>query len=652
MLLCVLGLVFGASATAEEPGTAAISVLPADGRTRGVQIRAQTVDVTISEEAGVVWADTQVLVDFYNPGQTPIVVPVTLPGPQLAPVPLPEQLKATLDNKTLQLTLLPQSNDQPQIQATTAVTVPVRGKAALRISYRQALPMQDGLAVFTYFLTAAANWSGKPESLRVTVRFDSQATPGQVLSFAPAATRTERDGLTWHWENTEPTEDVGVAFIAPAWWADLETARRQTTPEAGLAQHTALAERYWRLATLTPPHFQSEDTFERFFPAAVEALVEGIANPGDAATSAQIAAAHVRLADFYRARAERLAPEAAISYLQLAASEMQAALALQPFDAGTRQTADALHRQLLALARDRGDALAVQGHEARLAAMNTEAALPSEQALAQGAALTLAEQAVARGDNASATQEVASAFGAGATTLPAAPAPRLAQTRIVVTTTPTSRTFSLHASGDGAAGAALLVQASQALAGALPGITLAEAGADFLAFSLPYTDTQHLMAAQSTAAAALADIPELALLVAALKPAQQTWHIERQPFLFSERYVEMVDLRSAHADWEARASQLMAAAGKARAADGAAAGRTIEARLAGVQAALWADDAAAWRALAEHSKVVYRVELSTREWPRTGSWPPARSERSEPARATGAMTAWPGWRAEWRFCWC
>ncbi len=564
MLLCVLGLVFGATAHAEGPGTAVITVLPADGRPRGVQVRAQTVDATISEKAGVIWADTQVLIDFYNPGQTPIVVPVTLPGPQLTPAALPEQLGATLDNKPLQLMLLSPSDGQPQVQATTVITVPVKGKAALRISYRQALPVQDGLAVFTYFLTATANWSGKPESLRVTVRFAPRAAPGQLLSITPAATRDERDGLTWHWENTEPTEDVGVAFITPSWWADLETARQQATPENGLTGYTVLAERTWRLATLTAPHFQDDGIFERFFPAAVEALVDGIANAGDAATPAQIAAAHVRLADFYQARAGRLAPDAAISYLQLAASELQAALALQPLDVVTRQTADALQRQLLGLARERGDALAAQEHEARVAAIATGAGLPSEQILAQGAALTLAEQAVARGDSTSAAEEVARSFGAGATTLPAMPPPRLAQTRITVTTTPTNRVFSLHASGD-AVRTALLAQASQALAGALPGFAHAEAGTDFLTFSLPTSDTQQLMATQSVAAAALADVPELALLVAALMPAQQAWHIERQPFLLSERYVEMVDLRSAHTEWEARAAQLTTAAEQARA---------------------------------------------------------------------------------------
>ena len=617
LLLCALSLVFGASAHAEEPGTAVVNVLPADNRPRGVQVRAQTVDATLRESAGVVFADTQVMIDFYNPGPTPIAVPVTLPGPQQAPLALPEQLTATLDNQPLDLVLLPLSADQPQIQATAVVTVPMKGKAALRISYRQALPRQDGLAVFTYNLAATAAWSGKPESLRVTVKFTPEASAQHILGFTPAAPRSRRDGLTWHWENTEPAEDIGVAFIAPSWWADLEAIRQQAASAGGLAEHVALAERYWRLATLTPPPFQKEGYFERFFPNAVEALTAGIMKAGEGAVAdaAAVAAAHAGLADFYQAQAERLAPEAALSYLQLAASELQAALTLEPADAATRQAAGGLQSQLLALARARGDALAAQEHEARLAALATEAGLPSEQDLARSAALAAAEEALAAGDHAAAAAEVARAFGADATALPTMPRPRLIQTRITITTTRTGRAFSLQASGDAAAdAAALLAQAGQTLDAALPGDVNVEAGPKTLAFTLTYSDTAQLTAMQADAAAALADLPELALLAAALKPGQQAWQIERRPFLISERYVESVNLQPAAAGWKARAAQLAAAAEQARAADGS----TIESRLGRVQAALWADDAAAWRALAGRSSVVHRVALETRavvrEW--------------------------------------
>lgn len=604
LLCCVLWLAFSPVAHAGDTGTAAITVLPVDGQTRGVQIRAQTVDAVIHEEAGVVWADTRIWIDFHNTGKTPIVVPVALPGPQLAPVPLPEGLKATLNNKPLTLTPLPQRDDQPQIRVSTPVTVPAKGMAELRISYRQALPVQDGLATFAYRLTATANWSGRPESLRVTVRFNPTIAPTQILGYAPVEKRRERDGLTWHWENTEAEHDIQMAFIAPSWWAELETTRQAAASPAGLAEHAALAEHYWRLATLTPPPFQSEGYFDRFYPSAVEALAEGIARPGDAATPAEIAAARIRLAEIYQAQAGRLAADRAMPYLQLAASELQAALALHPTDAA-RQAAAALQHQLLALAGERGDMLAAQEHEARLAAITTATGLPSEQELARGIALTLAEQAVANGDLAAAAEWVAEAFGADATVRRDAPAPRIAQTCVSVSATPKERSFVIQVIGGNASGEALLAQARQALTAL--GYD-AQISPGQLAFTLPYTDTGRLLAAQAATAAALAEFPELALLTAALRPAGLAWQKDAQPFLLSERYIETADLRSARAAWSGRAEQLQAAAESAMAAS-----QPSEARLARIQAALWAEDAAAWRALADRGRVTYRVSLNTRE---------------------------------------
>ena len=114
------------------------------------------------------------------------------------------------------------------------------------------------------------------------------------------------------------------------------------------------------------------------------------------------------------------------------------------------------------------------------------------------------------------------------------------------------------------------------------------------------------MAAQARLAAALPDKPELALLAAALQPRQLTW--ERRSTLLgsSERYVEQPDLGPAWQTWEARADQLEAASLR----DAAAAANP---KLAQLQRAFWADDAAAWRKLAAESQGNYQVQVAAAE---------------------------------------
>lgn len=343
-------------ALAGAPGTAAVVVVPADGRHRGVQLRAQTVDVTIAQDATGVWADTRLWVQLHNPSAKPIVVTIALPGPQANPVALPSDLEATLDNKPLTLTPLPAQPDQPAIGFTAPITVPLRGMAAVLVRYRQALPEDQGLVTFNYPLTTTAIWSGRPESLRVTVRFAHAAEPDQLLAHAPAATRYHRDGMTWHWENTKATSAIGVAFMAPDWWAAFRNeGAAAAIPTAGLAEYMALARRYRQLAALPEPAFASDvGFFDRYYPPAVAALEAGVAAAGADTDPAALAQAYADLAALYQQRADRLPEAAAAPFIQMAALALEHGVALTPTDAELRRAAAALYAQLADQAQARG----------------------------------------------------------------------------------------------------------------------------------------------------------------------------------------------------------------------------------------------------------------------------------------------------------
>ncbi len=160
----------------------------------------------------------------------------------------------------------------------------------------------------------------------MTVRFDPPAAPEQLLGHAPAAKRTDLDGLTWHWEYKRAAESVAVAFMAPAWWRDFAAAQAAAAaPGAGLAEHVALSRYYRQLAALPAPSFQNDaNYYDRYYPAEVAALEAALAAAGGAAPAEQ-AAAHARLAELYRERAGRLGAGAGDGYLQMAATELQAA---------------------------------------------------------------------------------------------------------------------------------------------------------------------------------------------------------------------------------------------------------------------------------------------------------------------------------------
>ena len=146
----LLGLLPGQPAGAESGGTAAVNMVPADGDPRGVELRTQTVDVTIGQDATGVWADTQVWFRLSNPATKPVTVPVTLPGPPLPEMPttLPDGLRITVGDRPLPVT-------STGITLSGQLALPARGQLSLRLSYRQRLPDLASLTTFAYPLVQA-----------------------------------------------------------------------------------------------------------------------------------------------------------------------------------------------------------------------------------------------------------------------------------------------------------------------------------------------------------------------------------------------------------------------------------------------------------------------------------------------------------------
>lgn len=597
-----------APARDDRAGSAALSIVPRDGRPRGVQLRAQTVDAAISQDAAGVWADTRVWVQLFNPGNKPIVVPVALPGPQIAAAALPADFEITLNNKPLALEPL------AAIGYTAPITVPVQGSVHLRLRYRQALEAQGDLISYTYPLTATAQWGNTPESLRVTVQFAPALPAEAVLSYAPAAARPNLDGLTWHVENRKATTSIGVAFMAPAWWADFAAARTAATaPQAGLAEQVALSRRYEHLAGLAAPRFDpAAPLFERYYPTAVATLQAGIARPGANTQPAEVAAAHAGLARLYLERAERAGPGAGdagqqIAAQQAAAAEFEAAVRLDSGNAELRRAAADLYRQLADLAQARNDTVTAEQHRARVAALAGAQEPASPQALTEIEVLTRAAEATDAGDFELARRLIAETFGAGAAALPDLPRPAAAQIVARVTTSPTQRMLAMHWLADGPL-PDLDARIAEAAAALAP-LAQVQPGRAALTLTLPYDAAAGWIDAQARLADALPPTPELALLAAALRPQQLVWQQETDSLRTAECYVEQVDLRDAWVAWEGMAARL-------EEAGQAVAGRSPADRLAAVQRALWAHDAAAWRALAQNSRIVYETSIGTeaRQW--------------------------------------
>ncbi len=336
---------------AEAPPTGTLTAVPTDGKSRGIQLRSQTVDTTIQQTPDGLRAETVLWVKLNNPGKQAVVVPMALGGPQLGPRALPQILDVTLDNRPVALvTLEPltaKRSGGPIIAYTLPITVPVKGSAALRVRYSQVLDEQDGLVTFTYPMTATARWSGTPESLRMTLKFSPAAPADQVLSHAPAAGRYDRDGMTWNWDGQRPKASIGAAFMSPTWWGELLTARAAAAaPGAGLAEHLALSRLYRKLSELPAPTFDSgADFYGRYFPSEVAELQAALAAPAQG-TPAERAVVHLRLAEIFLAHAERLGEPAGDTYQQMAAMELETAVALDNTDAGLRTRAGKLYARV------------------------------------------------------------------------------------------------------------------------------------------------------------------------------------------------------------------------------------------------------------------------------------------------------------------
>ncbi len=212
--------------------------------------------------------------------------------------------------------------------------------------------------------------------------------------------------------------------------------------------------------------------------------------------------------------------------------------------------------------------------------------------------LTLAEQAADAGDATEVRRLLRQTYGDEAAFLPDAPPPVAAQALLAVMTAPGERIYDLRLvpAGETDAAPALLAQA----AAVLDGIADAHSSGDRLTVRLAFSDTTDLLAQQARFRAALLTEPELALLAAALAPAELTWGSDALPLAHAVLYREDVNLGPAAAACEGRAAVL----------DAAAAAPAGDDRLARLQARLWTADAAAWRAFCTRSRATYTVSLA------------------------------------------
>jgi hypothetical protein len=643
VLIALAWALLGGPARADEPGTTQVTVLPLDGKHRGIVLRAQTVDATLSESDGVVWADTQVWLLLKNPGTVPITVPVTLPGPRVFPGDLPQGLEIRLDGKSLPMTEAAGPED-PQGPALRADIFLGSGKSVqLDLAYRQALPQTGDMAVFAYLSTTAKQWARSPDAVRVTLRLDPAITPAQILSLAPPPRRAHNGELTWHWEGEKDLLNVGLALVPPSRWSALEADRQQASAgEADAGAQMALSRRYMDLTRLPALPFDNADFYERFYPSAAGALQ---AAAGEAAPDG--VSPHVQLALLYRERSAKLGGTASGYYTQLATEEIMRGLAAGARDAETLQLASELFTGALAQAEERGDAAAAEKYRAQLAAIAGEGALLSTEKEQRAFNLAAAALAAERGEVGEARRIATEVMGADATLLPGTPPPTVSAALVDVFTAPDVRRIELAFTGglapDG--GDPLLADAAAALRNVPQATARAEAGK--LIVEIPAGDPGTLAQIQSELVARLPGRPEYALLADVLKPEAVGFAVQEAPLRVVTAFAESVDLGASAALWSDLAGCLEAAAADAEKAAGEAE-TDDEKRRQSVQAALWRSDAAAWRQLAAASRVVYRVDpgdaQAVRDWtlhPGDAKQLTAQAARwqIEELRAVGAATA-------------
>jgi hypothetical protein len=137
-----------------------------------------------------------------------------------------------------------------------------------------------------------------------------------------------------------------------------------------------------------------------------------------------------------------------------------------------------------------------------------------------------------------------------------------------------------------------------------------------LILTIPAGDAQQTATIQETLAGHLPEAPELAMLADALRPNTMLWGTTSTKVRASQWYTETVEFSGSHSRWNLLAERLEYGAETAEKEAGEADGeRAVAARL---RAALHRHDAAAWRALANSSRIRYRVTLEgenlDREW--------------------------------------
>lgn len=212
--------------------------------------------------------------------------------------------------------------------------------------------------------------------------------------------------------------------------------------------------------------------------------------------------------------------------------------------------------------------------------------------------LRLAQSAAAAGDVEGAREIVTEAFGADVFAVPGARPPRVTQALLRVGNAAGERQLSVTFidADRGQSAAAVARETVAALAPRAPVVVAGPA----LTITLRYDNPAGLLAAQDRLAAALPDLPELALLMAALSSRSLDWTLTEGLLTRERGYMERVDLGPAVRTWDAEAEKL----------ERAAAGAEVTGQpLDQVRAAVWRSDARLWRDMGALSRAVYTVRV-------------------------------------------
>lgn len=613
LTLCLFAL-STAPARAGEPGTAAVNLLPTNGQHRGIVLKSQTVDAIISEDQGKVWADTRVWLSLANPASKPITVSVTLPGPQMTPVPLPTDLKVHVNNAPLQVLPVAGTEGEQALGATASIRIPARRSVDVRLAFRQALPENNGVITYTYLLDGAAQWAATPESLRVTVSLKPPIVMHSVLSLAPPAHRSGVQTLTWDWETGWDKADVnvGLAFMSPPWLAEFEKAQSAATgKDAATAEHISLGQHYYRLASLPALLFDSQPTFQsRYYPAAIAELQAALNSSASPEEKSQV---HSMLAELYAHQAGHAESDDKERYLQAAAAEIELVHSKSPPETALVELAGTIFGELSDNANARGDDAAVRSYLQRLEAVRASSPHQAAQIQSTDKGLLQATQALAQGDAETVRDLIASLNGSLDAVPSGACEPVVSQMSLTVTTTPEGRQIVVHLGrGEYLQRASELAERiAEALRSQGRGRTISTANT--VTITLPGPPSQAVFEMQESLAAALPPAPELALLRSVLN-AHGAAQTQTNLLLSTWRYTETVDLVPAFQQWTKIAADL-----ESTQADSPQGVRVAQGeQLVRIRQALSAFDAAAWRRFADSSTVEYRVDFgvsdTNREW--------------------------------------